>query len=65
MRASSRRICMGRIAGLYLIGGVLSTGPCAQTVIKTDASWGRTATKLAPSASNTSVTGNRGASYAV
>ena len=55
------RIHLGSIAVLYVMAALQSTGLSAQTSIKTDMSWGRTAATLTPSASNTTVTRNQGA----
>ncbi len=61
-RARKRAVTSGAIF-LALVSHIVT----AQTVttIRTDTSWDRTAQTLTPSSSNTVVTGNRGATYAI
>src|SRR4051812_16736122 len=61
-RASMRAITSAAI-GLALASDMVAAQ--SVTTIKTDASWGRTAQTLNPSATNTAVAGNRGATYAI
>jgi filamentous hemagglutinin family protein len=55
------------VLGIAAIGTIAAGALSAQgaTAIKTDASWGRTARVLAPTASATTVTGNKGTVYQV
>ncbi len=50
-------VCLALASGMVVAQSV--------TTIKTDTSWGRTGQTLTPSSSNTVVTGNQGATYAI